>query len=107
MRLPARATCAFILELESAAERDQFQATVPLLLQTVGAALNQGDEHTAKVGGGWGGAPAGGGGRCCFAQPAWKRDAHGRWEARGAPTPWPLGLVPHQPRVCVLKATNL
>lgn len=43
-----KATTTFITFLENAADRDQFQSMVPLLLNVVGAALNSGDEVAAQ-----------------------------------------------------------
>ncbi|PSC74524.1 ARM repeat-containing [Micractinium conductrix] len=49
VRLAAlKATCVFISELESAEDRDKFQATLPALLACVGRALNEGDETAAQ-----------------------------------------------------------
>lgn len=51
VRLAAmKATCAFIQELESPAEREKFQALVPALVQTIGHAIQAGDEPAAQVG---------------------------------------------------------
>ena len=56
MRLAAmKATCVFISELESADDRDKFQATLPALLSCIARALNEGDEGAAQVGGWVGG----------------------------------------------------
>lgn len=50
VRLAAlKATCVFISELESAEDRDKFQATLPALLACVGRALNEGDETAAQA----------------------------------------------------------
>jgi len=43
-----KATTAFISGIENAADRDQFQSMVPLMLQTIGVALNAGDEDAAQ-----------------------------------------------------------
>jgi hypothetical protein len=52
VRLAAmKATCVFISELESAEDRDKFQATLPALLSCIARALNEGDEGAAQVGG--------------------------------------------------------
>ncbi|KAL6776649.1 IPB2 [Auxenochlorella protothecoides x Auxenochlorella symbiontica] len=49
VRLAAmKATCAFIQELESPAEREKFQALVPALVQTIGHAIQAGDEPAAQ-----------------------------------------------------------
>ncbi|KAI7835878.1 hypothetical protein COHA_010225 [Chlorella ohadii] len=49
VRLAAmKATCVFISELESAEERDKFQAILPALLACIGRALNEGDETAAQ-----------------------------------------------------------
>jgi importin-5 len=49
VRLAAfKATVAFIQSLENSADRDKFQAAVPLLLQVVAGALNAGDEVAAQ-----------------------------------------------------------
>lgn len=53
VRLAAmKAACVFISELESAEDRDKFQATLPALLACIGRALNEGDESAAQVGAG-------------------------------------------------------
>ena len=57
-----KATCVFISELESADDRDKFQATLPALLSCIARALNEGDEGAAQVGG-WVGR-CGGNGSC-------------------------------------------
>ncbi|KAL4855412.1 Importin-5 [Chlorella vulgaris] len=49
VRLAAmKATCVFISELESAEDRDKFQATLPALLSCIGRALNEGDDSSAQ-----------------------------------------------------------
>ncbi|KDD75633.1 hypothetical protein H632_c581p1, partial [Helicosporidium sp. ATCC 50920] len=49
VRLAAmKATCSFVEELESASERDRFQDLVPLLIQTIGRALNSGEDPAAQ-----------------------------------------------------------
>lgn len=54
VRLAAmKAACVFISELESAEDRDKFQATLPALLACIAKALNEGDESAAQVGWGW------------------------------------------------------